>query len=146
MLEKLRGRNLFLTTLLFEGLSASRAGGCFPRGDGEEVRQSLSGAAAGPCLAAEGVRAEGVGTNVRAEGVRAVLVTRDSVTALPARAQTTRGEHGDSSPLAVLCFPSLQVPHLQPWALHPRGFNGHVRFACFVHGPPLVGLMNSTEP
>lgn len=93
-------------------------------------------AAAGPCLAAQGVGAvlwaRGPGSPPGHQG------QRDS-------SQTTRGEDGDSLPLAVLCFHSLQVLHLQPWALHPRGFNGKVRFACFIHSLFLEGLVNSTE-
>ena len=69
-----------------------------------------------------------------------------SVTCLVTRAQPhIRREDGDSPPLGLLCFHSLQIPHLQPWGLYPRGFHGQVPFACFIHSPAHVGLMNMQD-
>jgi len=50
------------------------------------------------------------------------LITRDQ--------PPIRREDGDSPPLGLLRFHSLQVPHPQPWVLHPRGFNRQVPFPC----------------
>lgn len=52
-----------------------------------------------------------------------------------------RREDGDGPLAGLLCFRSLQVPHLQPWALHPRACHGQTAFACFIHRPARAGLM-----
>lgn len=113
--------------------------GHFPRGGGEaEPWGAFLVMVPGPWLAAEGhVGAElwagGPGNPPGCSGT--CLITR-------ARAHIRR-EGGDSPPPGLLCFHSLQVPHLQTWVLHPRGFHSQVPFACFIHSLAHVGLMNT---
>lgn len=91
----------------------------------------------GPWLAAEGH----VGAELQAGGPGSPPGCRGTCRITTAQAHIRR-EDGDSPPLGLLCFHSLQVPHPQTWVLHPRGFHSQVPFACLIHSPAHVGLLN----
>lgn len=119
VLEKLRGRNLFLTTLPSAAWVPVELGDVLPGELGRRWGRALLVAAAGPCLAAEGVRAV-----LWAGGPGSPCGHQGLCDSSACQGTDHQGGDGDSAPLTVLCFHSLQVLHLSPGLFTPEDLMG----------------------
>lgn len=128
--------------LFFVDLSPTRAEGTFSQGRLGRRWGSAMGSLSDDCPRSLAFCRRSCQSNAVGPGSPPGSAERRG-TSLITRAQPhIRREDGDSPSLGLLCFHSLQVPHPQPWALHPSVFHGQVPFACFTHSPAYVRLMN----